>query len=442
MVYAALENWDDRINTWLPNTCPTDWYETSGVLNTLGSYLSSNYIKSNVIPQNTLPEYYNVIYKHKEELIGKTNYVYIVPIFDVLYFGNHKDLGFKTVDARILEDVRKGLCDIILIQDIEGMSGGIGGGGEFDFCILNDWVRESNLPGNKVHYLSANLHSKKVAEGIYGASYNTIPVTVQDIWVHIDNYPGPALEFNPRDDKYLFLSYSRRPRTMRVYFYSALVRDGLINKGTVSFNFLDLAPPYSQMHELDPKIRSPLLELYNMCPLLIDRENVSDDITLYMNLNDYESTFIFVVNETLHEENVLFHSEKIWKPIVTGHPFIILGNKGHLQWLKKQGFKTFDKWIDESYDMMDSMVDRCNAVTKELIRFSKMSVEELKVIRKEMFDTCNYNKQVMRKRIKQRYYINDRFERLLPQSLEIHRIFNQTVEDLKQKIPTLKSSLI
>jgi len=434
MVYAALENWDDKINTWLPNTCDPEWFAKSGILTTLGEYLTNVAEDNNAIPTFTLPLYNNLIYKHKDSLIGKTNYVYLVNISNVLYFQDHKDLGFSKVDPRILEDVRNGLCDIIFIQDIEGMSGGIGEGGEQDFMILNDWVREANLPGEMVHYICANLLSGKIAKDKYNVSYNVIPLTVQDIWINIENFPGPAINFKPVNGKHLFLTYSRRPRPMRVYFYSTLVREGLIDKGTASFHFLDWGIPYEQQHELDPTIRESLVQLYNMCPLQIDRENVSDDITVYMNINDYKHTFISIVTETLFTEDVLFHSEKIWKPIITGHPFMVLGNKGHLEWLKSQGFKTFDRWIDESYDLLDSMVDRSNAVTKELARFSKMSVQELQKIREEMFEICDYNKNHMRERVKKRFFVKDKYgerlDRLLPQAEEIQKIHKKTRDKL------------
>ena len=36
--------------------------------------------------------------------------------------------------------------------------------------------------------------------------------------------------------------------------------------------------------------------------------------------------------------------------MMCSHPFMVLGNKNSLTELKKLGYKTFDKWIDESYD--------------------------------------------------------------------------------------------
>jgi hypothetical protein len=47
-----------------------------------------------------------------------------------------------------------------------------------------------------------------------------------------------------------------------------------------------------------------------------------------------------------------FLSEKIFKLMYYGHPFIVIGNTGILKDIKELGYKTFDFLFDESYDQM------------------------------------------------------------------------------------------
>jgi L-rhamnose mutarotase len=61
----------------------------------------------------------------------------------------------------------------------------------------------------------------------------------------------------------------------------------------------------------------------------------------------------------------LFLSEKVFKPIVCFHPFIILGNKGSLKELRDMGYKTFDGFIDESYDNL-STFERYDAIVESI----------------------------------------------------------------------------
>ena len=70
---------------------------------------------------------------------------------------------------------------------------------------------------------------------------------------------------------------------------------------------------------------------------------------------DIDTKKCFVPNyigktETLHENETIFLSEKIFKPIYCCQPFIVFGNPGTLKELHNLGFKTFSDFWDESYD--------------------------------------------------------------------------------------------
>ncbi len=139
-----------------------------------------------------------------------------------------------------------------------------------------------------------------------------------------------------------------------------------------------------------------------MTPIEIDR---TLDINWAVNIEipDYKSTFISLVTETLIDTSILFMSEKIWKPIVTGHPFILLGNVNTLSYLKELGFKTFDKWIDESYDLEPDHHIKIDKVVNELNKFKNKSVQELVDIRKEMYEVCLFNRNKFVEIIKEKY---------------------------------------
>lgn len=88
---------------------------------------------------------------------------------------------------------------------------------------------------------------------------------------------------------------------------------------------------------------------------------------------------------------------------MVGHPFIVYGNVGTLGYLKSLGYKTFDKWIDESYDEIIDESERCYKIVSEVSKFSKMSVDELKKIRQEMNEVCLHNQENYKKVYKERY---------------------------------------
>lgn len=66
----------------------------------------------------------------------------------------------------------------------------------------------------------------------------------------------------------------------------------------------------------------------------------------------YKNSWVSIVAETSYfeYEHATFISEKTFKPLASMQPFIIVGTRGTLKYLRKLGYKTFHPYIDESYD--------------------------------------------------------------------------------------------
>lgn len=66
----------------------------------------------------------------------------------------------------------------------------------------------------------------------------------------------------------------------------------------------------------------------------------------------------------------LFVTEKTFKPIAFKHPFQVLGMPGTLEFLKNNGFETYDHIFDESYDSMPEFEDRILKVLDNITTFN------------------------------------------------------------------------
>jgi hypothetical protein len=77
---------------------------------------------------------------------------------------------------------------------------------------------------------------------------------------------------------------------------------------------------------------------------------------------------------------------------------MLVGCAHNLAYLKSYGFKTFDRWIDESYDDLEDPVLRLQAVVKELDSLSALSNEQLTVILHEMEEVLEYNYRLFNSR--------------------------------------------
>ncbi len=118
----------------------------------------------------------------------------------------------------------------------------------------------------------------------------------------------------------------------------------------------------------------------------------------FVPIKQCEKSFVYIATETLVDNNRLFFSEKVYKPIAIGMPFMVLGNPGTLKSLKQMGYKTFDKWFNEDYDNDINLADRIKIITDNLNYYRNFTKRELDVIRFEMKAVTTYNHRVYKKR--------------------------------------------
>jgi len=120
-----------------------------------------------------------------------------------------------------------------------------------------------------------------------------------------------------------------------------------------------------------------------------------------INKEAHLKSFVNIVTETLTMKDVVFITEKTFKPIYTCQPFIITGNAFSLKKLKEYGFKTFDKWWDESYDDEINFEKRMNKITKLLEEIASWDLDKCSKIRNEMREILihNYNQMLSKDEI-------------------------------------------
>jgi hypothetical protein len=104
----------------------------------------------------------------------------------------------------------------------------------------------------------------------------------------------------------------------------------------------------------------------------------------------YADTYFILVTETVFNYPHSFRTEKIWKPVAVGHPWIAVSNAGFYQDLKHMGFKTFGHLIDESFDQIQNSQDRIERIAQVV---EDLCRQDLAKFVKECYTTCKYNQQ-------------------------------------------------
>ena len=107
---------------------------------------------------------------------------------------------------------------------------------------------------------------------------------------------------------------------------------------------------------------------------------------LYVGTESYMSTESQFLQQGKSKYPIRFISEKVFKPIAWGMPFVILGNRLSLLKVRQLGFKTFDGIIDESYDKESDPELRYNLVIKAIKDFIDNPPD-----RDKIFEICKFN---------------------------------------------------
>lgn len=188
-----------------------------------------------------------------------------------------------------------------------------------------------------------------------------------------------------------FACLNKRIRHHRVWFYYYLFHSGLLNDGLVSMNEFPI-----HQYNWEGKFfnQGDLEEVSKNLPLLVygKRNNELDDNFYINRFNDdiCLDTYLTVISEAHcgDSDNTMFLSEKTFKVIGCRHPFIIMGNKDSMKMMRKIGYKTFDGFIDETYDSLPTH-DRLNSIIESLIKIN--NIEDKISWFMEMREIVDYN---------------------------------------------------
>ena len=188
-----------------------------------------------------------------------------------------------------------------------------------------------------------------------------------------------------------FLIYNRAwsgSREYRLKFTDLLIQKNLIEQCKTNCNPVD-----NQIHYQDYKFINPQWRPDNVLENYCDPTTATSTCSADFDTNDYKSTEIEVVLETLFDDGRLHITEKSLRPIACGQPFILTSTVGSLQYLKEYGFKTFDTVWNEGYDTIKDPKQRMIAIVNLMQDISQWSEDEYTCKMAQAVEIANYNKK-------------------------------------------------
>jgi len=120
----------------------------------------------------------------------------------------------------------------------------------------------------------------------------------------------------------------------------------------------------------------------------------------------YLNSFCVVVTETMFAQPMGIFSEKAMNAMKLGRPFVIVAPPHTLEYMRKQGFQTFGRFWDESYDEEEDPEQRMLKILKVIDYIDSKDINELRVMYSNMQDILENNAEML-KTLKTKQWIFD-----------------------------------
>lgn len=307
-----------------------------------------------------------------------TKYYYVVDVFAYDFWYN-ENAKYPTFNEKVINDIKNKKCKILVLFVNECL---LYRDKQFIDSIFSAWITKYDLPKQSIVVCSGaydfDIGNKEYVSHVFFACWEC---SMKNFYNKNTYRMMKSAIFTNMIRNKLFLCYNRRPHIHRQEFVYSLYKNDLLQYGLVSLN----SPQKKSM-----KIKHIPKYLSDMLPMTFDNTDLQQNQAMTLLPKDYLNTYLSVITETLADNDV-FPSEKIFKPILMLHPFIVVSSKHYLKMMKELGYQTFSPWFDESYDEVDNLAIRIRIITDEIQRLSELKDQQKCNMLIDMFPVLEHN---------------------------------------------------
>lgn len=279
------------------------------------------------------------------------------------------------------------------------------------FDVMYQNLRKIDFPLKNVIYVSNCVNGQAVYEDYCHRKNITPEINVEYIptcRIQQTGVEEPLRDrsnnpYVPGPKKKDFLCFQRRWSDHRLVFFLSMWRKGLLDNFYMSMS--DKQPESGASFESNMKHvanRRPIFQITDdeiekskqALPLILDTTNF-DRYPMESSANDveqyYKDSMINIISETNFFTPEIHLNEKTYKPIAFKQPFIMMSAPYSLQHLKDVGFKTFDRWWSEDYDLITNNDDRMLEINRIVEEITNWSDEKKVQFTHEVKDIVEFN---------------------------------------------------
>lgn len=242
--------------------------------------------------------------------------------------------------------------------------------------------------------------------------YDSFMVKILDYITNREAMKRTSEIYDTVDKPYKFLFLNGRARSHRKFLLEKFKRSGLLDRalwtnldsGTAGSEYLRLfdkneenlltrslpvqcLPVKYEVKEYQHRVNTMPTVEYRFLKNYLFNDTWGE---IYLKPEPYIDTYFSLVTETVFDYPYSFRTEKIWKPILMGHPFIAVSNKGYYRDLHNLGFRTFGHLIDESFDLLENAQDRIEHIEQVVTDLCHQDLKQFLIAAEEV---CKYNQQ-------------------------------------------------
>jgi len=271
---------------------------------------------------------------------------------------------------------------------------------QFDYFTWNDYSEVNNfdtLP--YLHRILSLFNEHGVSDkllfrdGLLNATSDRVNLEPHPFFLGVSSIGSCIISKRKFKKKFIFLS--RVPKTHRENIWYYLKHKNILKDSLWSYQTND-------------KIKNPFFKSIEGMVI----SNIYDGNTMLDDQHQakpyQKDVFCSIVCETYfksHEpirrgdivNHPIFITEKTDKCFSIGNPFIMVTVPHYLKKLKELGFKTFDKWWDESYDDIVDDNERIEYIYELISEINSWTIEKCEKVYEEMIPTLNYNQNIQKR---------------------------------------------
>jgi hypothetical protein len=182
----------------------------------------------------------------------------------------------------------------------------------------------------------------------------------------------------------------------RRFILAGLVHNDLLGQALVNYKCIHTDIPSMWIkHRVKIPFSDYINEQCNSIESIIPLPALDNTIEFSQtNVNFYLNSYLGIITDTFFDQGI-FLSEKVFNAINYQQLFFYIGYHGSLEYLRKQGYQTFDDIIDTSYDSIIETGQRLIAARSSLIEFLKQPIEKIKLAYEKSIPAIKHNKHLL-----------------------------------------------